>query len=55
MVNLIKKNNISVIYIIGHLESNLIYDYIDPYCFEETTLSKQLRSYKLKDCIEIDN
>ena len=54
MINLIKKNKISVIYIIGSLESNIIYDYIDRYCFEETSVFEQLKSYELKNCIEIN-
>ena len=54
MINLIKKNKIAVIYIIGSLESNIIYDYVDKYCFEETNIFKQLKSYELKNCVEIN-
>ena len=54
MINLIKKNKISVIYIIGSLESNIIYDYIDKDCFKEIAVSAQLKSYELKNCIEIN-
>lgn len=53
MINLINKNKILVIYIIGPLDSANIYDYIDQKCFKETYVLEQLTSYELKNCSEI--
>ena len=53
MINLINKNKILVIYIIGPLDSANIYDYIDQKCFKETYILEQLTSYELKNCSEI--
>ena len=53
MINLINKNKILVIYIIGSLDSRNIYDYIDQQCFEESYVLEQLTSYELKNCSEI--
>ena len=54
MINSIKKNEISVIYIIAPLDSTYIYDYIDRQCFEENHVLEQLKSYKIKNCIDIN-
>ena len=50
IVNLIKKNNIEVIYSVLPLENSTIYMYIDKNCFSEVKISDLLNSYKLKDC-----
>ena len=55
MLNLINKNKISVIYIIGPLDSANIYDYIDQNCFKETHVFEQLKSYEIKSCAEINS
>ena len=54
MIDIIKKNNILVIYIAGTLEDKHLYDYIDQNCFEKFSVSKYLNSYELKDCSEIN-
>ena len=55
IIHLIKKNRITVIYIVTPLKNNNIYDYIDQSCLKETTLLKNLKSYELKDCVSITN
>ena len=54
MINLIKKNKISVVYIVAPLDSTTIYNYIDRQCFEENYVLEQLKSYKIKNCIDIN-
>ena len=54
MINSIKKNEISVIYIIAPLGSASIYNYIDRQCFEESYVLEQLKSYEIKNCIDIN-
>ena len=54
MIDIVKKNNILVIYIAGTLEDKYLYDYIDQNCFEKFSVSKYLNSYELKDCSEIN-
>ena len=54
MINLIKKNNISVIYIIAPLDSTNIYDYFEKQCFKETSVLERLKSYEIKNCNEIN-
>ena len=53
MINIIKKNNISVIYLAGPIHENYLYDYIDKSCFEEFFISQYLKSYELKNCGDI--
>ena len=55
MINLIKKNEISVVYVIAPLDSTSIYNYIDRQCFEENYVLEQLKSYEIKNCIDINN
>ena len=52
MDSLIKKNKISVIYVINETDKNTNFHYIDLYqdCFEEISLFEQLKSYELKNC-----
>ena len=54
LINLIKKNNIAVIYTIYPLESSFIYTYLDKRCFQETKITEVLNSYELKSCDEIN-
>ena len=54
MINLIKKNKISVVYIVAPLDSTTIYNYIDRQCFEENYVLEQLKSYEIKNCIDIN-
>lgn len=54
MVNLIKKNKISVIYVIDPIKSNVIYDYINEKCFNEFSPMKNLKGYELKNCKDIN-
>ena len=53
-MNLIKKNNIVVIYTIYPLDSSFIYTYLDKSCFQETKITEVLNSYELKSCDEIN-
>ena len=55
MINLIKKNKISVIYIIAPLDSAFIYNYIDRQCFEENYVLEQLTRYEIKNCVDINS
>ena len=54
LIDIIKKNNISVIYIIHPQEKSIIFNYIDEICFTEVVISKKLQSYELKKCNEIN-
>jgi len=54
MVNLIKKNKISVIYVIDPIKSNVIYDYINEECFNEFSKMENLIGYELKNCKDIN-
>ena len=54
LIELIKKNNIKVIYEIFPVEnSNNIYNYINNDCFKEARITEILKSYELKLCDEI--
>lgn len=53
LINLIKKNNIEVIYLIKPIENLEIYQYLSKSCFKETRISEHLSSYELNDCSEI--
>ncbi|MDC0247798.1 glycosyltransferase family 39 protein [Pelagibacteraceae bacterium] len=55
LINIIKKNNISVIYTISPQESSILYNYIDKRCFIEREISETLKSYDLKNCNEINS
>ena len=56
MDNLILKNNISVIYVIDTYYENTNFHYVDLYqdCSKEIVLLKHLKSYELKNCIQIN-
>ena len=54
LINLIKKNNIVVIYTIYPLENSFIYTYLDRSCFQERKINEVLNSYELKSCEEIN-
>ena len=53
MIDIIKKNKIQVIYIVGTLKDKNIYDYIHKECFEKILVFKNVMSYEIKDCDEI--
>jgi len=55
IINLIKKNNIKVIYTIYPIESSAIYTYIDKSCFIENKISEALMSYEVKNCYEFND
>jgi len=55
LINLIKKNNIAVIYTIHPQKSSIIYKYLDRNCFTEIKISNMLNSYELKNCYEINS
>ena len=55
LINLIKKNNIAVIYTIYPQKSSIIYKHLDRNCFTEIEISNMLNSYELKSCYEINN
>ena len=55
MIDIIKKNKIQVIYIVGTLKDKNIYDYIHKECFEKILVFKNVMSYEIKDCDEIKN
>tara|TARA_Y100000590_G_scaffold356789_1_gene411227 strand:- start:12674 stop:14251 length:1578 start_codon:yes stop_codon:yes gene_type:complete len=54
MIDIIKKNNIAVIYIAGSLNDEQIYNYIDRDCFKENLVSNNLRGYELVYCNNIE-
>jgi len=53
ITNIIKENNIKVIYAIS-VESSNIYNYVDSECFREKNITKLLKSFELKICDEIN-
>ena len=54
IVNLIKNNDISIIYTIYPVESSSVYTYLNESCFTEVKISKILTSYEIKNCSDID-
>ena len=54
LINLIRKNNIAVIYAIFPEENSDIYNYVSNSCFQERKINKILKSYELKQCYEIN-
>ena len=52
MNNIIKKNNITVIYVTNIKNENINFHYIDFYknCFKKKVILKQLTSYEIKNC-----
>ena len=55
IVNNIKKNKIEIIYIIHPMNEESLYDYINAACFEEKIIFKNLNSYKLLKCSDLNN
>ena len=55
IINLIKKNEILVIYTIKPLDNSTISTYLDTNCFTERKISTILSSYELKSCKEIND
>ena len=53
MIDIIKKNKILVIYIIGPLKDKHIYSYINQSCFQKNSISNYLKSFELKNCSDI--
>ena len=50
LINLIKRNEISVIYIIYPQKDSIIFKYLDRNCFKEIKVSKMLNSFEIKNC-----
>ena len=55
LINIIKNNNIEVVYTISPQKSRILYDYIDKSCFLEIEISETLKSHELKKCSEINS
>ncbi len=53
VINLIKKNNLDVIYIIYPVHKGSITDYLDNNCFNEKLIFKGLVSYEIKRCKDL--
>ena len=53
VIDLIKRNEIVVIYLVEPIKDNIIYDYIDQKCFKETIIFEHLKSYELMNCEDI--
>ena len=54
LIDILKRNNIAVIYTIYPQKSSIIYNYLDKNCFQEKKISKMLSSFELKNCDEIN-
>ena len=52
ITNLIKKNNIEVVYLIKPIENSEIYQYLNKGCFKEVKINEYLSSYELNDCFK---
>ena len=55
LVNIIKKNNIEVIYIIEPTGKYNIYNYFSKNCYQEKIITEILTSFELKNCNEISD
>jgi len=55
LINLIRNNNVAIIYTIYPVENSLLYKYLDKDCFTEIKISNILNSYEIKNCKEINN
>ncbi len=53
IIEVIKKNNVEVIYIIDPLNKASIYDYLDQNCFKENLIFEKLNSYEIKSCRDL--
>jgi len=54
-LNIIRKNNIEVIYIVEPVSTLNVYDYISKNCYNEKKVTKILYKYEIKECGEIKN
>ena len=54
LVNIIKKNDISVIYTFHLQADSVIYTYFDKSCFNEIKINELFNSYELGTCNEIN-
>ena len=54
LTNLLRENNIEVIYTIYPQDNSIIYNHFDKNCFTEIRISSMLNSYELKNCHEIN-
>ena len=54
-VNIIKTNNIEVIYLIDPVTKSNVYDYLSKNCYYEKQMTKILYRYELRTCNEISN
>ena len=52
-INLIKQNNIQVIYMTEPLNNSIIYSHISKNCINEKLITKVLKSFELKKCEEL--
>ena len=50
LINIIKKNDIAVIYTVFPRKNSIIFEYINKNCFKEKKISEVLNSYELKNC-----
>ena len=55
IIEVIKKNDLEVIYIINPLNKASIYDYLDKNCFKENLVFEKLNSYEIKSCRDLKN
>ena len=53
VINLIKKNNLDVIYIIDPVHKGSVTDYLDKKCFNEKLIFERLTSYEIKTCKDL--
>ena len=51
---IIKDNNVEVIYTIDPVENTSVYKYIDKNCFNEIKISNILNSFEIKQCQDIN-
>ena len=53
VINLIKKNNVDVIYIVYPVSKDSIADYLDKSCLKEKLILKGVMSYEIKRCKDL--
>ena len=54
LIEIIKDNNVEVIYTIDPVENTSVYKYIDKNCFNEIKISNILNSFEIKQCQDIN-
>ena len=54
-INIIKNNDIKVIYLIDPIAKSNVYDYINKNCYYEKQMTEILYQYELRECNEISN